>query len=387
MRSLKSGLVGVAVAGLVGTFAVVGCSADGAAGDLGDPGSGLTPTEPPSSQVPNGSSGDEDKTPTPTGDAGKKTDAGKPPTKTDAGNDAAPPPTEGDPCPKPNEIFKRSCGLCGTQSAVCLVPEDGGTSYVSPYGECSDQVPNGCVPGTQEEVPCGDCGTLKRTCSKYCSWSTTSCQNEPPQHCTPGAVELVSAGCPADKYRQKTCKATCTWDNISVTCSEPPSFVLVAPTVGSTTSTIAVLRAAQTTGRLSLSCPGANILSSPVTPYAYVEVRNPNPKAVTVSIFNSQATPSSPVIDTVMAAYEGATIPSTDAQRKNCIKGVADDGDTVLTGDSNFASLDGTAGAVTIPAGGSVQVYFAAYYAYDASTPTKSTGMLKLNVKTEAFAP
>jgi hypothetical protein len=387
MRSLKSGLVGVAVAGLCGVIAVVGCSADGSAADLGEDPSeaGTAETSPSPLPSSSSSSGGDD---TPKVDAGKNKDSGAPPPeKTDAGKDSGPPaPSEGDACPQPNQIFKRSCALCGTQEAVCLVPEDGGPSYVSPYGQCENQVADGCEPGTQEEVPCGDCGTLKRTCTKFCTWSTTGCQNQPLQHCTPGTLELVSAGCPADKYRQKTCKASCTWDNISTTCADPPSNVLVPSAVGATNSTIAVLRSTHTTTRLPLNdCPIPSI-SSTITPYVYIEVRNPNPKAVTVSIYNSQASATSPVIDTVMAAYDGATIPTTDAERKNCIEGVGDNGTTTLTGNINFASLDG-AKAVTIPAGGSVQVYFAAYPPYDPDSPTSSTGMIKLNVKTESFAP
>src|SRR5690606_2401896 len=107
---------------------------------------------------------------------------------------------EGDPCSTPNQIFKRSCGLCGTQEAICLTSESG-SNFVSPYGECTGQVLDGCMPGTVEEAPCGNCGTQKRTCNQYCAWSTGSCQNQPPDHCTPGSVELLSAGCPSDKYR------------------------------------------------------------------------------------------------------------------------------------------------------------------------------------------
>lgn len=388
MRSVTSCLVGVAAAGLLGTCLVVGCSADGTAGDFDEPTRGTTPTDPASSQLPASSNGGGE-TPSLT-DAGKRPDAGKPGVKADAGKDAAPPaPEEGEPCATPNVIFKRSCQLCGTQEAVCLASEDGGPNQVSPYGDCTNQVKDGCEPGTEEESPCGDCGTLKRTCGNKCTWTSTACLNQPQDHCTPGAVELLTAGCPADQYRQKVCKPTCIWDNVSAVCSAAPSYVLVPATPGSTNSTIAVLRSTQTAGRLFLgSCPGGSYstIASVLTPYAYVEVRNTNPKAVTVSIYNSQASATSPIIDTIMAAYDGVAIPSTDAERKKCIKGVADDGNTALTGNTTFASLDG-ARAVTIAAGASVQVYFASYPAYDASSPKTSTGMVKLSVRTESVAP
>ena len=399
MRSLRSrsGLFGVTIAAFIGTFAlVVGCSADGTAdGDLlleptnennaTEPEESRKVTLPPSSSSGgSGSGGGGGSGGTPVGDAGK--DPGNS-SKPDAGKDSGPPaPDEGDPCPTPNEIFKRSCGFCGTQEAICLVSPDGSGNFVSAYGECVGQIPNGCLPGTVEEVPCGNCGTQKRTCNQYCSWTTSSCQNEPPNSCSPGSIELISAGCPSDTYRTKTCKAACTWEPASLTCGDPPSFVIAPPAPGGVASTIAILRETQTIGRLSGTCGSSTSIVSTATPYAYVEVRNPHPKAVTVSIFNTRANATSPIIDTVMAAYEGPDIPKSDAQRKNCIKGVNDTGTTALTGDGKWASLDG-ARAVTIPAGGSVQVYFAAYYSYSPSNPSNTTGMVKLSVKTESVAP
>jgi hypothetical protein len=388
MCSLRSGLFGATIASVIGTFSLlVGCGADGTADVLiVDPTSASDPTDPEkegSTVVPppspaGGSDG---------GSAKPGQDAGKPkPGASDAGKDSGPSvPNEGDPCPTPNEVFKRSCGFCGTQEAICLVSPDGGSNFVSPYGECTGQVEGGCMPGTVEEVPCGNCGTQKRTCNQYCAWSTSACQNQPPNHCTPGSMELLSAGCPADTYRTKTCKADCTWEPATLTCAGPPTFVNAPPTPGSVNSTIAILKSTQTIGRLGGTCPSATI-STTETPYAYVEVRNPNPKAVTVSIYNSQATATSPIIDTVMAAYAGAAIPTTDAQRKNCLKGVGDYGTTALTGDDDWASLDGTR-AVTIAPGASVQVYFAAYASYSSSNPSKTTGLVKLNVRTEAVAP
>jgi hypothetical protein len=393
MRSARSGLVGATITGVISTFIlVVGCSADGTVDDLLlEPTNASDPTDPNdpdkegSTVVPPKSPGGGDGG----GSSTPARDAGKPPPKpgaSDAGKDSGPSaPNEGDPCPTPNEIFKRSCGFCGTQEAICLVSPDGGPNFVSPYGECTGQVEGGCMPGTVEEVPCGDCGTQKRTCNQYCAWSTSTCQNQPPNHCTPGSVELLSAGCPANEYRTKTCKADCTWDNVTA-CSEPPTFVNAPPAPGGVASTIAILKSTKTIGRLGGTCGSSVSISMTDTPYAYVEVRNPNPKAVTVSIYNSQATPSSPIIDTIMAAYDGATIPTTDTQRKNCIKGVGDSSTTALTGDSNWASLDGTR-AVTIAPGASVQVYFAAYQAYSSSNPSKTTGLVKLNVRTESVAP
>lgn len=392
MRSIKTGLLGFAVASLLGTLAVVGCSADGATEDV-VPTTGTDNTNPeqPGAQLPaNSSSGDPDPGTGGT-DAGKK-DAGKDAGKADAAKDAGPPPpNEGDACPTADVIFKRTCGKCGTQEAVCLASGSGTGGTVSAYGDCKAEVVNGCVPGTTESVACGNCGTQQRTCNNYCAWSTAACTGQPANSCTPGAVELVGAGCPADQYRQRSCQAACTWNNFSATCSPPPTYVLVPPTVGSTNSTISVLRSTQTAARLPSygTCPLTATAFPPtsptITPYAYIEVRNTLSKAVTVSVYNSQAS-GGPIIDTVMAAYPGATVPTTDAARRACVGSMGDYGNTSLTGDSEFASLDATK-AVPIPANSSVQIYFASYSAFDAATPDDSTGMIKLNVRTETIAP
>src|SRR4051812_17599178 len=111
MGSLKLRLLGIAIAALVGAHVVVGCSADGT-GDGGpilnddptDPGSPIPNT--PASTVEGSASGE----------AGVKTDAGK----SEGGTKEAgppglpppPPPAEGETCATPNQVFKRSCGLC-----------------------------------------------------------------------------------------------------------------------------------------------------------------------------------------------------------------------------------------------------------------------------------
>ncbi len=387
MRSLKSGLVGCVVAGVFGTLAVVGCSASGDTGDIGDPTTESNPTDPGSSGSVLAPSNSDDGNGDEPADAGKK-DGGKDAGKKDAGKDAGPPPPDpGASCANANDIFTRSCGACGTQQAVCLANEDGTAGgKVSPYSQCKGEVQDGCLPGTTEDIACGNCGTQKRTCNQFCAWSGGSCTGQPTNSCTPGSIELLGAGCDANLYRQRTCKNSCTWDNISQTCSAPPTYVLVPPTAGGVNSTIAVLSGSKMITKLVTgSCPATSFGSA--TPYAFIEVRNTNPKAVTVSIYNSQATGGSE-IDTIMTVYEGATIPTTDTARKACKGTITDSGNTALTGGSsslNFASLDGTK-AVTIPANSSVQVYFASY-SYDASNSSASTGMVNLSVKTESVAP
>jgi hypothetical protein len=120
-----------------------------------------------------------------------------------------------------------------------------------------------------------------------------------------------------------------------------------------------------------------------LTPYQYITVENPHAKTATVSIYNSLA-PSGAVYKTVLATYDGTTPPADDTQRRACVKCVASYGTVALTGDSSFASLDGSR-VVTIPAGGSVLVYVGAYWAYEPLNPSKSTGPVKLNVRTETL--
>ena len=90
--------------------------------------------------------------------------------------------------------------------------------------------------------------------------------------------------------------------------------------------------------------------------------------------------PSGSTFGTVLTAYAGTTTPMDEASRRACIT------DRVRYATTSFATLDGL-DAVTIPANSSVQVHVAAYNAYDASAPQKSTGPVLLNVRTDAFAP
>lgn len=367
MRSLKSGLIAIALSGLFGTAAVVGCTADGG-------GSGIDMEADPTNPDPDGGSvvppRDEDFGDAGHADAGKKKDSGP---KAEAGVDAGPPPpVEGTACTALNKIGKKSCGMCGFAETVCL--DDGtGKGTWSPYGECGSEQ-GSCLPGATQ--PCGNCGT--QTCTSYCAWG--ACLGQPASSCTPGAVDLTTAGCPADTYRQRTCQANCAFDSYTLVCEAPPTFLNVPGAVGATVTALMNLKATETVGRLSGTCPTGTVNTSQ-TPYSYFEIRNPTTKSATVSIFHTQAAGGG-VLDTVIAAYAGATPPGTDAARKACLKGVNDFGVTALTGDGNFGSLTGTSALVIAP-GASVTVYSAQYYVYDASDPEKAAGKLNINVRTD----
>lgn len=364
MGLVKSGLVTLAAVGLFGLVSMAGCSADGGSGDVGD----STDTQPTegNAQLPPSSGGGSSGDPV---DAGK-TDSGKKDSGADAG---PPPPTPGTPCTKVDEIKKRKCGACGEQSTICFAADDGGTPTWTEYSTCTGEIAGGCIPGTMETEACGNCGTRVKTCSQYCSWSSPACTGQPANSCTPGGVELSGAGCPADQYRQRSCSATCTYDNFSA-CMAPPTTIEVPPTLASVNYTIANLSASQTEGRLGGSCPNASISTTIITPYVHLSVHNGNAKDAVVTIFSSQA-PGGAIVKTVLAAY--ASEPGTEAQRKACTKGTNSYGDTTITGSSDFASLHGTQ-AVTVPAGGTITVYLAGELA-------TSTGIVKLSVRTDKF--
>lgn len=372
MSGLRSGFVTVVIAGAVGASAVIGCSAAGSSGAIEET-TPLETAESGSTLPPSSSSGS------------LPDDAGKPDAKKDAAKDSAPPdagpppPVPDTPCPTVDEVRKKTCGACGNQSTICL--DIAGAKTWSIYGLCEQELTGGCIPGTVLDEPCGNCGTLKKTCTQYCAYSAAACAGQPANACVPGSVDLQGAGCASgDLFHQRTCSATCTAPSFSVACSPAPTVIEVGPTAGNLTSTIAVLSEAQTLPRISgTSCPAATFLPSTVTPYVYLQVHNPLAKSATVAIYNSLAPGGAP-LKTVLASYDGAVAPTDDATRKVCLK-AATYGTTALTGDIKFASLDGTR-VITLAPGATASVYLGAYYAFDAAKPADSTGKVKLNVST-----
>lgn len=324
----------------IGFAAFVGCSAEGVFGDPGDPEptTGTGATLPPSSSSGGTSGGIE------------PTDGGKP--KKDASVDAGPPPPEpGTACPTIDEIYERPCGACGTQEALCLADGDGGGGKVSEYGACVGEVVGGCIPGTSATDTCGNCGTLQKTCNKYCAWTKTACTGEPASSCPAGTVSWATTGCPSG-VTQRTCSDACQWSSFSGVCSAPDFAVVVNGAIGESASVIFPLQATLKTKKVSGSCEnGVTLSTSDQHVVAFVRVQNPNAKSAKISAWNSQA-PGGALIDTTLTAY--ASIPTTDDQLKACEKGAGASCSTTKLpcGDSKFGSLtDGN--AVVIPAGGS----------------------------------
>ncbi len=351
MRSLKSGLVTIAFSGGLGLAAVVGCSADGAS-DI-DPTQIASPTEGDGTLVlpPPSAGGDPAPGSADTGkkDAGK--DAGK---KADAAVDAGPPPPEpGTACTTVDQVTTKVCGKCGETSALCQADKTW-----SVYGACEAETGE-CTPG--ETAACGNCGT--KTCDQFCGWG--ACMNEPANNCTPGTSEQSTVGCPPQgnvkPYRTRSCKTDCQWENYSATCFVPPSWDPIP----------IEFRATQTIARtFGGACPVS--ISTTATPYVYTQVTNPAAAPVRVVVYHTRAADGPASIDTILGVYNGATPPATEAERRACVGMIGDYGDPTLTVDDDFASVKD----ITIPAGGTITVYSAAY-------PASGTGKLTLNVKAQ----
>jgi len=301
------------------------------------------------------------------------------------GVDAGPPapPEPGTPCTTIDEIASRACGACGIQRTICLPSRTpGGPATWGEYAACADEKMDGCIPGTVEEVSCGNCGKLTQTCTPYCTWAKTACTGQPVNSCSPGSMDYLAACATPGDYRPRSCNDACAWSP-SGACSAPATTIDVVPNVGGTTYTIATLAGAH--ARLSGMCPSgalSTLAAQLNVPFAYVQVKNPHPKAAIVTVYSSQASGSG-IINTALASYARATAPATDAERKACDEGVATFGDASLTGNSAFASMHKTGSVdrrVTIPAGATYTIYVAA----ETNAPT-NVGSVKLNVRTDEF--
>lgn len=284
----------------------------------------------------------------------------------DAGPKSPPTPAPGQPCTVIDQIFTRACGACGKQTALCLA-EDGGAPKVSEYSACAGEVNGGCIAGTVEEVPCGNCGTQKRTCDATCKWFTAACV-QPQGACKAGTVEYTVAGCPTkNTYRSRSCSASCGWSAYGA-CLEPANetVIEVNPTVAQSNTASVTLSTSQMAGAIPSggSCPAATILAGNY-PYAYVEIRNTTSTQATVRV--TTATPAGgKFISTQLAGYKVPFVPSGDEARKTC----------------DFGPSSSLSGIVVEP-GTSVLVYLRAWYEYDAANPTQSTGIVNVNVRTE----
>lgn len=357
---------------LLGIAAFVGCSAEGVfSDDPGDPPATDTGAVlPPSS---NGGSGGD----TQAGgkDGGARKDGGS---SVDAG---PPPPEPGTACATIDAIFERPCGACGAQQAICLPDGDAGAGKVSDYGACIGEVAGGCIPGVVETDSCGNCGTLTKTCNKYCAWTKTACTGEPASSCPAGTVAWSTTGCPSG-LTQRTCSDACQWSSFSGVCSAA-DFVVRAPSAaGKIASVIFPLRATDRSKKVTGSCAnGATVSTTTDHLVAYVRVQNDNAQPAKISVWNAQA-PGGSVVDTILTAY--ARVPTTDDDLRACEKGAGDVCATAKLpcGDSKFGALT-DANAVVVPAGGSRVIAVTTKDVYGAGSAVD--GPITLSVRTDAL--
>lgn len=353
------------------------CSATGGAGD--------PPAEPPAATTDPPTLPPQGNPPPPSDGGGGGTDSGG---SKDSGVDAGPPPpAPGSACATPNEIFKKPCGACGTQEAVCLANADGGAGgTVSSYGTCGNEVAGGCIPGTVDTVACGNCGTRQRTCSQYCLWNQTTCTGEKvaPTGCHKGSTNISSAGCPATEYREQTCAGTCLWGNFGA-CGAPPAggVLEVSDIQDGVVSGLYYMSAAQQGKRITGTCVTSTPSLSTTTdhPYIWVQINNNTAKTATLTVYNTGPA-GAPQINTYMAAYDSVVDPTDDASLQACKVGVGSSCTSALCGYTSYASLT-TTRSLVIPPGGSMGVKTTSYYAVS-YTPVKPTeGLIYVNVRTD----
>lgn len=360
--------------------AVVACTANGGGDTLGTDDAAL-PEPSSTSQLPPGNPPDAA-----ADDAAKDAshDAAK-----ESGPDASKPAhNPGDACKTIDEVFERTCGICGTQQSLCLAKPDGTPGVVSDYSSCINELAEGCIPGTTDTEACGNCGTRKRTCTTYCAWSIGPCVGEPVSSCTPTTEDYTIAGCPSPgTVRRRSCGAACSWTTpFSPACGDLNFQLVVAGAAGDLVSGIYPLRADHVASRMLGACPNA-YFSTGNYPQVYVELINPTANTVTLSAWNTAPTSSSPIIQTTMAAYDGNTKPTTDAERKLCSKGVnsyCPNALTVQCGSYKWAGLTGTQ-SITIPPMSSSLLQFASYY--PAGGAQLAEGLAKLVVRTDTSVP
>lgn len=344
---------------------IVACSASGDGANVTD-----DPQPDPTSQLPgsDGSTTPEGSTPR----DGSTNDAGK-----DSG---PPPPNPGDPCPVENAKFTKSCGKCGTQTALCLEKK------VTEYGVCENEM-GVCNPGEQAE--CGKCG--KQTCTQYCIWGGCGGEKTGPTACFAGQYDLDSAGCGvAGTWRTRKCKADCTYNSFSTSCfanptgdngAESPEWTMAAPaTVGQISSVVLPLRATYAADRFTSTCPiaGTTNPTAGAYPISYVTVTNPTGQTLTATAWADPASILAPRV--VMAWYPTTARPSDVNERRACSKGMALSCPANLSPECTSTTKAGltSTNSLVIPPGSGVLLYIGAYDAGAAGA-----GDIRIKVRTD----
>jgi hypothetical protein len=381
MTSLRSTLVLLGLGALAANI-VIGCSDDSRTGyepvdeDGGHaslPDTGPAPTStgdpPPAPKPDSGTHSDAGDA----GDGGHEksdggdviSDAGPDVAVIDSGVDAG---AEGTVCPTKDVVQQQPCGLCGVQYRLCTSsdPSDSSSPNVwQPWGYCQNEVEDGCEPGTTATEGCGLCGSRSKVCQSDCRWAVGACKGEPANACSPGDEDYqIGLSCPVGG-RSRTCQNNCTYSPFGACFVRGLPTLTLTNNVGDKIIDQFKLDPNKKIARLDDTCPNAT-LSGTNTSYQYVVLANPTSSTLTVSVWTGESTkPGAGYIDTVIASYAGGAEPTTDAQRRACVKGRKDG----CSDDDPTACLSSWAGLVidddtqvTVPANGKVVIYVAAYY-------------------------
>lgn len=266
-------------------------------------------------------------------------------------------PAEGTACTTAGEQLQKPCGMCGYSKTFCGMT--GGTLVWQPYGFCDQPVDAECVAGTIDTGSCGNCGTATRVCQTDCHYQLGAC-SEPAGACPPGLRTFnvgLSCAVGPSSGRETVCDTTCKW-GLPGDCTTRATTLTLPTTVGATVNNEFTLTplTQQIDALYFADCPADVYAGSPVS-YAFVKITNPNAKAAKVSLWTKQSL-TGPALATVVFVYNRATAPVTESDRIACASAAAGYDCDVSPCDpsGDWGGLVG-ANAVTVPAGGSIQVY------------------------------
>ncbi|AKV03923.1 hypothetical protein AKJ09_10586 [Labilithrix luteola] len=191
-----------------------------------------------------------------------------------------------------------------------------------------------------------------------------ACKNEPVNACSPGTIDYQAGLSCSEGGRARVCSASCTFGSFGECYVPGEPTLILSETQGGKVSNEFTLPATETAPRLSGSCPSGSTSNSNVS-YQYVTLVNPTSSTIVASVWTGQSSHTGAgYIDTVLAAYNTATKPTTDAARQACSAGVNDtcsDTSDPTACDSSWAGLFGSS-RVTIGPNAKALVYVAAYY-------------------------
>lgn len=270
-------------------------------------------------------------------------------------------PKPGDPCPAGvnlNDVIDRRCGKCGNQKALCIAGA-GGAKVVDAYGACTGEKTGvgACLPKERIVSECGFCGTQTKDCDLSCAYVEGACTGQVAGGCTANEVTYIEGVCPDPAHvRRQVCSAACVKGTPEPCAPRPLDEIVISQTAGMTVSGESAVYSTKI-GKLNTgACP--RTVSSTLTGYQYVRVKNNGAMEATVTISNgTPAGATKP--DTIVALYPG---PNAPGDRTMCVGTVFDSPESITT---------------AIPAGGSV-IFHQSLFSASATNPR-----LKTEVTTE----